>query len=174
MRFIVALVLALGLAAQAAAGKELVLGVRSATFKNNAFLPSRTAYPDCGGGNVSPALHWSGFTAAAKSFAITVWDPDAPAPGGWWHWGAYDIPSSVRSVSEGRPVGRQTLNSFGEPGWGGPCPPPGKAHHYHIVVYALDVAHLPGLRASSTTRQLVAALRPHIVGAGSITGLFKQ
>ena len=48
----------------------------------------------CTGNNISPALSWSGAPAATKSFAVTVYDPDAPTGSGWWHWVIVQYPGS--------------------------------------------------------------------------------
>lgn len=174
MRAIFATVLALAMLPQPAGAKEFMLGVGSRTFKPDAFIPLRSVYADCGGRNISPELHWSTPPSGTKSFAITVWDGDAPVPGGWWHWAAYDIPANARSVPEGRAAGRQASTSFGKPGYGGPCPPPGKIHHYRFVVYALDVARLPGITTASTAPQLVNAIRAHELGEGTLVGRYKR
>jgi phosphatidylethanolamine-binding protein (PEBP) family uncharacterized protein len=52
----------------------------------------------CKGGNISPSLSWSGAPADTKSFAITVYDPDAPTGSGFWHWVVFNIPSSTTSI----------------------------------------------------------------------------
>jgi len=106
----------------------------------------------CDGGNVSPALAWSGAPKETKSFALTVYDPDAPTGSGWWHWVMIDIPATVNSLPEGAgdpaagkaPQGaRQMRTDFGQPGWGGPCPPQGdKPHRYIFTVHALKVDKL--------------------------------
>jgi phosphatidylethanolamine-binding protein (PEBP) family uncharacterized protein len=36
----------------------------------------------CKGGDISPSLSWSGAPSDTKSFAITVYDPDAPTGSG--------------------------------------------------------------------------------------------
>lgn len=106
----------------------------------------------CDGGNLSPALQWKGAPAATQSYAITVYDPDAPTGSGWWHWVAFNIPSSVTSLPEGAgaedgklmPEGTvQVRNDFGARAFGGACPPQGaKPHRYQFVVHALKVERL--------------------------------
>jgi Raf kinase inhibitor-like YbhB/YbcL family protein len=101
----------------------------------------------CSGKNVSPALNWSGAPAGTKSYAVTVYDPDAPTGSGWWHWVAFNVPPTATGLAEGAgtadsktlPVGTaQGRTDFGGPGFGGACPPPGdKPHRYIFTVYAL-------------------------------------
>lgn len=174
MRIIFAAALAFAIVAQGAGAKEFMLAVGSRTFKSNGLIPLRSAYADCGGRNTSPELHWSTPPRGTKSFAITAWDGDAPRPGGWWHWVAYGIAPSARSVPEGKPLGIAATTSFGKPGYGGPCPPPGKVHHYRFVVYALDVTRLPAVSAATTGPQLVKAIRAHELAEGTLVGLFKR
>src|SRR5689334_25355589 len=98
----------------------------------------------CQGGNVSPALAWSGAPADTKSFALMVHDPDAPTGSGWWHWVVYNIPADTKEIPEGGPVpGTEGNTDFGKPGWGGPCPPPGSGnHHYNFTLFALKTDKL--------------------------------
>lgn len=105
----------------------------------------------CTGRNVSPALTWSHVPAGTRSFALAVLDPDAPKQGGWWHWIIHDIPAQASGLPEGAgdpsrslmpPGVVQERNDFGTLGYGGPCPPPGKPHHYHFILYALRVPRL--------------------------------
>ena len=100
----------------------------------------------CTGKNLAPAMHWLGVPAGTRSFAITVYDPDAPTGSGWWHWVVINLPVSTHSLPEGGalPSGaRGVHNDFGTTTWGGPCPPVGdKPHHYVFTVYALDVPQL--------------------------------
>ena len=106
----------------------------------------------CTGQNISPALAWGDPPAGTKSFALTVYDPDAPTGSGWWHWVVYNIPASTMSLPAGAgdasknllPSGAVQGNTdFGAPGYGGPCPPKGsKVHHYHFTVFALKVDKL--------------------------------
>jgi len=107
----------------------------------------------CTGENISPALQWQNAPKDTKSFAVTVYDPDAPTGSGWWHWVIFNIPASVNALSANAgnpesglaPKGSiQSMTDFGRPGYGGPCPPAGdKPHRYIFTVYALKVDQLP-------------------------------
>jgi Raf kinase inhibitor-like YbhB/YbcL family protein len=104
----------------------------------------------CDGGNRSPALAWSGAPAGTKSFAVTMYDPDAPTGSGWWHWVVVDLPPSVNRLEAGagQPAklpfpARHGRNDFGSYDFGGACPPAGdKPHRYIVTVHALNTAHL--------------------------------
>lgn len=107
----------------------------------------------CTGGNISPELNWSGEPSGTKSFAVTVYDPDAPTGSGWWHWVMFNIPATVHKLVEnsGQPANGtapagsvQSRTDFGGTGYGGACPPAGdKPHRYRFTVWALDVDALP-------------------------------
>ncbi|HWB94350.1 MAG TPA: YbhB/YbcL family Raf kinase inhibitor-like protein [Puia sp.] len=100
----------------------------------------------CHGGNVSPALQWEHAPAGTQSFAVTMYDKDAPTGSGFWHWLIFNIPADVLGLKSDAgnpgkdlaPAGSiQSTTDFGVPGYGGPCPPPGAPHEYLITVYAL-------------------------------------
>ena len=85
----------------------------------------------CKGGNISPALSWSGAPKDTKSFALSVYDPDAPTGSGFWHWVVFNIPPDVTSLPKDAgnlkgaeaPKGAvQSRTDLGVPGYGGPCP----------------------------------------------------
>jgi hypothetical protein len=93
----------------------------------------------CDGDNLSPPLSWSGVPEDAKELRITLRDPDAPS-GTFTHWLVSGIDPSSSNVGQGMvPAGgTEEMNSFGETGYGGPCPPPGNdPHRYVLVVEAL-------------------------------------
>lgn len=104
-----------------------------------------------GGDNVSPALAWSGAPEGTKSFALTMYDPDAPTGSGWWHWVVYDLPAACTGLPRGAgnpggalPVGAlQGRTDFGSKEYGGAAPPPGHGpHRYVFTLYALNVDKL--------------------------------
>ena len=99
----------------------------------------------CSGENISPELSWKDAPKGTKSFAITVYDPDAPTGSGWWHWVVFDISKDKFTLpsgfgnSESKDV-IQSMTDFGKTGFGGACPPKGdKAHRYIFTVHAIDV-----------------------------------
>lgn len=103
----------------------------------------------CHGGNRAPALEWRGAPTDAKSFAVTVYDPDAPTGSGWWHWVVFDIPTNVQSLpaavtASALPAGaREGRNDAGSRDFLGACPPVGdKPHRYVFTVHALKTAKL--------------------------------
>jgi hypothetical protein len=148
----------------------------STTFRDGASLPASAIYDKgpCSGANRSPQLAWSGAPKATRSFALVVHDPDAPAPGGWYHWIVYNIPPATRRFESAANVPKNELGntSYGETGYGGPCPPPGKPHHYRFTLYALNVARLPG--AALTGPQLEARIRGHVLAQTRLTGLYRR
>ena len=121
----------------------------SPTIKPGSTLTDAQVYKGfgCEGKNISPALKWSGAPSGTKSYAVTVYDPDAPTGSGWWHGVVYNIPASATELPEGAggsdgkglPAGAvQGRTDFGAAGFGGACPPPGdKPHRYVFTVYAL-------------------------------------
>ena len=105
----------------------------------------------CSGENISPELNWKNAPKGTKSFAVTMYDPDAPTGSGWWHWVMFNIPANTNSINLGAgtnmkelPAGTvSSVTDFGVPGYGGACPPAGdKPHHYIIKVVALSVDKL--------------------------------
>src|SRR5258708_23088289 len=82
----------------AANGQSMTL--TSADLKEGATIANEQVFNGfgCTGSNVSPALSWSGAPSGIKSFAITMYDPDAPTGSGWWHWVAFNIPPATPSL----------------------------------------------------------------------------
>lgn len=122
----------------------------------------------CSGSNLSPELSWTNPPEGTKSFAVTLYDEDAPTGSGFWHWVIVDIPATTTGLKRGAgnsqsnvaPLGSlQSINDTGMPGYQGPCPGEGEApHHYIFTVYALKTEKL-GTTANST-----AALTGYLLG----------
>jgi Raf kinase inhibitor-like YbhB/YbcL family protein len=134
--------------ASGALAAEGAFRLQSAAVTPNSTLSNDQVYSGfgCSGKNISPALSWSGAPKDTRSFAITVYDPDAPTGSGWWHWLVYNIPASVSQLPAGAgnaggalPAGAlQGHTDFGTAGFGGACPPAGdKPHRYIFTVHAL-------------------------------------
>jgi len=132
----------------------------------------------CDGENISPPLKWSGTPAMARSLALIVDDPDAPAAT-WVHWVLYDLPTDTSELPEGASPGhliaggaREGLNDFGRAGYGGPCPPPGKAHRYFFKLYALDATI--GLKSNATKKDVERAMEKHILARTQLMGTYQR
>lgn len=144
----------------------------SADFTAGETIPRPSMATDCGGGNFTPQLHWSGVPQKTKSFALIVRDPDAPAAGGFFHWVLYDIPLATRELDPNAlPAGTKTGKaSTGRAAYYGPCPPPGPPHHYVFTLYALDV---PSIAADKPLEaaQLERRIGGHILAKATLEGI---
>ncbi len=146
-------------------GVEFVL--RSPSFENGARIPVRHT---CDGEDVSPRLEWSNAPHGAKSYALIMFDPDAPV-GTFIHWVLYDIPGNRSYIDENVPraprvpgLGLQGVNDFGFHGYGGPCPPPGHGEHrYFFALHALDIDDV-GLGPGARATQLIDRIKDHVIG----------
>ena len=134
----------------------------------------------CQGQNIAPALEWRNAPVGTKSFAVQMYDPDAPTGSGFWHWGVYNIPASVTSLARGAgnapdrlPSGanggmsdfQDTGATGGNGNYGGPCPPVGdKPHRYVFTVYALAVDNLHA--AAGIPKTGTAALHGFVLNKG--------
>jgi Raf kinase inhibitor-like YbhB/YbcL family protein len=130
----------------------------------------------CDGGNISPALTWKDPPAGTKSFAITLYDPDAPTGSGWWHWQVWNIPATVTSFAEGQvPAGvAQSKGDVGQAAYLGPCPPTGSAaHRYIFTVYALKVEKLD-IDPNASAALVGFNLNGNAVGKASVTYTYKR
>jgi Raf kinase inhibitor-like YbhB/YbcL family protein len=134
-----------------------------------------------GGEDVSPQLSWSGFPEETKSFAVTVYDPDAPTASGFWHWAVADLPASVTELAANAgdggelPGGAVTLaNDAGLQRYIGAAPPPGHGvHRYYIVVHAVGVESL-GLPDGATPAYLGFNLFQQAIARAIIHGTYEQ
>ncbi|MGY6648912.1 YbhB/YbcL family Raf kinase inhibitor-like protein [Wenyingzhuangia sp. IMCC45574] len=137
----------------------------------------------CVGKNISPELSWENAPEGTKSFAVTVYDPDAPTGSGWWHWLVFNIPADVNQLvpDAGNPKSGlapegaiQSTTDYGSKGYGGPCPPEGHGlHQYIITVHALDTENL-GLNADTNAAVVGYYLGNHTLAKATIVAYYKR
>ena len=133
----------------------------------------------CSGENISPQLSWENAPKGTKSFAITVYDPDAPTGSGWWHWVVFDIPSNKTTLASGfgnsdSKEAIQSITDYGKTGFGGACPPVGdKAHRYIFTVYALDIETL-GLDKNTNAATVGYYINSHSIAKASIISYYNR
>lgn len=147
----------------------------SAEFKYGDVIPSEYT---CMGKDISPELSWTGIPEGTKSIVLIMDDPDAPG-GTFVHWVLFNIPATTqrlpKAVNKDKILdnfSRQGMNDFGDVGYGGPCPPPGKYHRYYFRIYALDkmLELLPG----SSRSQVDSASKGHILAKGELVGIYAR
>lgn len=150
--------------------------VRSSSIDPDGTIPTRYTKD---GENLSPPLEWSGVPPEAKSLVVMMDDPDAAGPPSpFTHWLVYGLPPNYTSLPEGVPPrdGRlpagaaQGRNSFEANGYDGPSPPPGKPHHYHFTVAALD--RKIELQPGANRGDVLSAIRGHIVAQGELVATY--
>jgi len=149
------------------------LELTSSAFQEGATIP--TKYTG-GGANVSPPLKWTEPPGGTQALALICEDPDAPRKT-WTHWVIFNLPAGSRELREGvsrsesLPDGSaQGLNDFGEVGYGGPAPPPGKPHRYFFRLYALD--QKLDLPPRAEKQQVMKAMEGHVLGQCQLMGTY--
>jgi hypothetical protein len=148
----------------------------AAIHLNSPAFPIGGAIPaqyTCDGAGLSPPLSWTGVPGGVASLALRVQDIDTPQK--FIHWVVYDIPASTTSLAAGQvpPGAKQTSNSFGKQGYGGPCPPAGTKHRYVFTLLAMSTA----LNVSENVNpsDLWATLeRSAVTGKGELTGTYQR
>ncbi len=162
-------------AQETGASPKTAMQITSTAFAQGQPIPAKYT---CDTRDVSPPLQWSGVPSGAKSLVLLVNDPDAPV-GDWVHWVVYDLPATATGLPEDTPKSqhlpggaKQGLNDFRRMGYGGPCPPPGKAHRYFFRIYALDrlLDLKPGLKKSDVER----AMQGHVLAQGELMGTYQR
>lgn len=146
--------------------KEVDMKITSPSFENNSYMPAKFT---CDGDDVNPCLIIENIPAGAKSLALIVDDPDAPAKI-WVHWVVYDM-GIINRIEEDSVPGKQGVNDSNGKDWGGPCPPSG-THRYFFKVYALD--KVLGLPEGIDKGTLEEAMGGHILGKAELVGLYKR
>ena len=145
----------------------------STAFQPGATIPQQYTGD---GADRSPPLRWSETPSGTTSLAVICDDPDAPR-GTWVHWVLFNLPAPTRALEEGMPPtatldngATQGRNDFGNTGYGGPAPPPGRPHRYVFTLYALDVA--VDLSPGVTKAQLLGAMKGHVLAEGQLVGTY--
>lgn len=138
------------------------------SFQEGKTIPKKYT---CQGSDVSPPLFFHEAPQETVSFALIVDDPDAPG-GTFDHWIVWNIPGNVTSLAESAKVPNQGTNSYGELRYRGPCPPPGKPHHYHFKLYALDIKLT--LPEGITKKELERAIEGHVLAQAELIGIFQR
>jgi len=153
----------------------LALEISSSSFENNGFIPEKFTRQ---GEDISPQLIWKNIPEGTESFVIICEDPDAPFKT-WVHWVIYDIPKDIHELKEGIPKekiltfgAKQGVNDFGDIGYGGPCPPPGKPHRYFFKIFALNkkLNLPPGL----TKEEILETIKDCILEEAELMGKYKR
>lgn len=142
------------------------LTVTSTAFEPNGNIPQKYS---CDYEDINPPLSIEGVPEDTKSLALIIDDPDASS-GTFDHWVVWNISPSQNKIAEHTAPGTEGLNGMGEHGYTGPCPPPGKPHHYNFKAYALDM--MLGLDAASKKKDLEKAMKGHVLAEGKLIGLF--
>jgi Raf kinase inhibitor-like YbhB/YbcL family protein len=155
---------------------DKVFQLTSTAFEADGAIPVKYS---CAGANISPGLTWTDPPTGTQSYVLIVDDPDASAATPAVHWLVYAIPAMQRGLEENT-LRKATLpnnvkqgkNSAGKVGYGGPCPDPGKVHHYFFKLYALD--YTPDLKAKMKITDVEAALKDHVLAKSELIGRFQH
>jgi len=148
---------------------KTTMKITSPAFEHNQSIPQKFT---CDGDNVNPPLQFSDVPEGTKSLALIVDDPDAPV-GLWVHWTAWNIKSDTTEITENAVPsgGVEGVTSFGNSGYGGPCPPDGE-HRYFFKLYALDTEL--DLSTESDKEDLEEAIVGHVLDKAELIGLYKR
>ncbi len=129
--------------------------------------------------DASPGLSWSAPPERTQSFALIVIDKDSPFGFKFTHWVIYDMPPDKRELAQDvakqeqlSDGSRQGPNDYDRIGYVGPCPPGHSPHHYVFDLYALDTKlNLP---PGASKKQVLKAMKGHVLASGELVGLFQH
>jgi len=143
--------------------------IRSSVFENEGYIPSRYT---CDGENINPALLFFDVPIDTKGLALVMDDPDSPT-GTWVHWTVWNInPKNTKILENTAPKeSTQGITSFGDIGYGGPCPGSGE-HRYFFKLYALNT--LLDLKKGSGKEELLNAMEGYIISEAQLMGKYER
>jgi Raf kinase inhibitor-like YbhB/YbcL family protein len=152
-------------------GSGAGLSLTSTAFTEGMTIPA--AQTCTGNSNMSPPLTWTAGPSATMSYGLALHDMTNDAV----HWVIWDIPATTTSLPGNlpttqmltTPVMAQQHNTFGSDGYYGPCPM-GSTHTYVFEVYALDVAKLPSVTATTATKTIRMTMMTHQLATGTLSG----
>lgn len=152
----------------------------SPDFSQGDTLPRWSRSAEAGGEDRSPMLHWNGAPSGTRSFALTMYDPDAPTGSGWWHWAVCNIPATITALQQdaGNPEARllppgttTVANELGAKRYQGAAPPAGHGEHrYFFTLSALDVERLEPPEGC-TAAVLGFMIDQHVVARAQLMGV---
>ena len=151
------------------------LELKSDAFEQGETIPKKYT---CDGNDISPRLSWGQPPEGTRELVLICDDPDAPV-GTWDHWVLYGLAPDTVGLPEGVPTtkeiergGLQGKNSWGNIGYGGPCPPRGPAHRYFFRLYAIDKTL--DLKPGATKKDVLKAIEGHILAQGELMGKYAR
>ncbi|MET8138599.1 YbhB/YbcL family Raf kinase inhibitor-like protein [Streptomyces sp. NPDC005251] len=146
-------------------------------------MPQVSGIFGAGGQDVSPQLSWSGFPSGTQSFVVTMFDPEAPTVGGFWHWAVVNIPGNVTQLPAGAgdesgpglpPGAFQLPNDARTKRYVGAGPPEGTGkHRYIFAVFALGTQSVE-IDREATPAWLIFNLRDCTLGLAFLTGWYER
>ncbi len=143
--------------------------ITSSAFEQGESIPDKYT---CTGEDINPPLEIKDVPGEAESLVLVIDDPDAPA-GTWVHWTLWNINPDVNKIEEDSvPQGAvEGMTDFGEPGYGGPCPPSGE-HRYRFKVFALDKAL--ELKKGVEKKDLDRAMEDFVIEKDELVGVYSK
>ena len=140
----------------------------SSAFEDDQMIP---ADHTCDAENTNPPLEIHDVPEGTKSLALIVDDPDALG-GTFTHWIMWNVPPGTKIIAENDWLdgSEQGMNDGGELGYMGPCPP-GRVHHYHFKLYALDKRL--DLIGEVDKEQLEKEIESSLIDKAELVGLYK-
>lgn len=125
----------------------------------------------CDGGDISPALEWTGVPESTVELALALEDPDAPGAT-FTHWLVWGLHPSISALDEGAMLDLEGRNDFGETGYGGPCPPGGQEHRYRFRLFALDAS--VDLEGGADREAFDVAVAPLVLAEARLTATYER